>query len=325
MSMPREPGTSMPPAPGTSVPPPGTTMPPPPPATYVPAVIDPVDGAVPNYALGGVTDEGQLVTMYWNGAAEVLVLLDPTTAKETFVTALGSPYTWDNELTYDPNTRTAHATGFDRAHTYYLLSMSLDTKKVTATEIPVSDGGAPPHYVLVSTTADGRLVVAYWDGAAERAAFLDPKSGELTDRGTLSPSPTAHDQLAYDHHRNILYSNPEVGRIDQLYAVDLYTRTQTIYGFQGPRYDGGVPACVLGGVTSPGLLVAACWYGQGESGVLINRPGGEITPLGALGRLKASPYQVVMGGPRELLYELGQDQSGATRIYSLEAAPPVPL
>jgi hypothetical protein len=175
-----------------------------------------------DYVLGGVTDDGHAIGVYWTGSAEAVDLVDPATGSGAFAGNLGDLQTWSTQLAYDHAAHVLHAIGNDTLGTSQLFSLSLDTH--TTVKVPVSTG-----YFLGGVTPAGGIVGALWTGTFERVDVIDPATGAGNGQGKLGDLETwSSGALAYDATTNVAYAlGNAAGKVPEIYALDLASHAST--------------------------------------------------------------------------------------------------
>src|SRR5262249_20721039 len=143
----------------------------------------------------------------WTGSAEATALVDPMTTRATFTGNVGDLYQWEAQLAYDDVQRTLYAIGENRAGIKKLYTVSLDTQKSSSVPLDITgeDGGVI-NYVVAKGTDDGKLVAAYWDGAAETVALIDPQTGRSVREGRLGDLYQWQGEIVYYAADNLVYA-----------------------------------------------------------------------------------------------------------------------
>lgn len=175
-----------------------------------------------SYALGGVTDDGHAIGVYWSGVAEAVDLIDPASGASAFVGNLGDLQWWSNQLSYDRDARVVHAIGDDPAGVHQVYSLALDTHM--SRKMAVSSS-----YFLGGLTATGALVGALWSGSVERVDEIAPATGAGTARGQLGDLHwwTAN-ALTFDVTTGVAYAIGDTeAKAQKVYTLDLGTGVST--------------------------------------------------------------------------------------------------
>jgi hypothetical protein len=172
-----------------------------------------------SYTLGGVTDDGHTIGVYWTGAAEAVDLIDPVTGTSTFAGNLGDLQTWSNALAYDHVAHVIHAIGNDAAKVSHLYGLSLDTH--ASTKVPIASG-----YFLGGVTPAGAILGAFWTGTFEQVDEIDPATGLGTAHGQLGDLEMwSNGSLAYDTTTNVAYAlGMTATKAPKVYTLDLATQ-----------------------------------------------------------------------------------------------------
>jgi hypothetical protein len=176
------------------------------------------------YVLAGVTDDEHVVGVFWNGSAEEVDLVDPTTGVGASVGQLGDLHTWPDQPAYDHEANIVYAWGWNQANDQFLYGLNVVTHVSQA--VPVSLGNW--SYPLGGVAPSGAVVGMTWNGAAEVVMSLDPMTGISMPQGTLLG---LHDiaqwgAITYDGNAGIAYA---IGMPDgsntanTLYTLDLAT------------------------------------------------------------------------------------------------------
>jgi len=165
------------------------------------------DGGIIEYFLCGVTSDRQVVTAYWNGSGEAVVLLDPATGSRMFVGILGDLNGWDGQPVYDDARRVLYATGRDTASKRHLYALSLATGQTSLLDWDPGDiNGGPLLLSPADVTSDGRLIGAYWTGLVEELAVIDTMTGHLSPIGVLGDLFTWDALFVYGNRSHIGYA-----------------------------------------------------------------------------------------------------------------------
>lgn len=154
-----------------------------------------------DYMLAGVLTSGQFVGAYWNGSAEQVDLIEPTTGAVTPVGTLGDLHWWSNQFVLDRAAHRVYALGSPGDPGASSKLYSLDLTDGTLTSQPFSWDG-----FIGGVTSAGQIVGAnfglttgWYVVTIDPTTLVMKQKGALVDIGGLS-------YLVYDSTQNIAYS-----------------------------------------------------------------------------------------------------------------------
>lgn len=146
------------------------------------------------YYLGGRNSAGELITIWWDGAAERFGVMNTTTGAVTNRGVVGNLATWNGQSRMSGNTMYVFGNSSGGTHNLYVL----DT--VAGTTLRTVDVGSAATYYMAGLNSAGELVVIWYDSGSmvERFGVMNTTTGAVTPRGVVGDLATWSGQSQVD-------------------------------------------------------------------------------------------------------------------------------